>query len=50
MKGAFFPQKLFNLGPVLNKLMHSSVSLGDFCDFAEKIAILGLFQLLFARF
>ena len=50
MKGAFFQQKVFDLGPVRNKLMHSSVSLGDFRDFAEKIAILTPFLSLFARF
>ena len=45
----FFAQKLYNLGPVLNKLMqHQCVTdkglsfqpLGNFCDFAREITIL----------
>ena len=54
----FFAQKLSNLGPVLNKpLQLKRVTegpepqlLGDFCDFAAKIAILMPFQSHFARF
>ena len=42
----FFAQKLSNLGPVLNKplllkrVTEGAQLLGDFCDFAAKIAIL----------
>ena len=57
----FFPQKLSNLGLLLNKLLQlkritegewgqSPQALGNFCDFAEKIAILTPFQSLFTRF
>ena len=54
----FFAQILSNLGPMLNKLMQlkrvtegaESRLLGDFCDFAAKIAILTPFQSHFARF
>ena len=52
----FFAQKLSNLGPVLNKpLLLKRVTewaqlVGDFRDFAAKIAILTPFKSHFARF
>ena len=52
----FFAQKLSNLGPVLNKpLLLKRVTkwaqlVGDFRDFAAKIAILTPFESHFARF
>ena len=58
----FFAEKLSNLGPVLNKLMQLKLIsegalggqilqlMGDFCDFAAKLAILTPFQSHFARF
>ena len=57
-KGMFFAQKLSNLGPVLNKPLllkrvtegQSPQLLGDFCDFAAKIAILTPFKSHLARF
>ena len=52
----FSAQKLSNLGPVLNKplqlkrVTEGTQLLGDFFDFAAKIAILTPFELDFARF
>ena len=56
----FFPQKFPNLGPSLNRPLQlkritkegeqSLHPLGDFCNFALKIAILTPFQSYFARF
>ena len=54
----FFAQKLFNLGPVLNKPLllkrvtegADPATAGDFCDFAAKVAILTPFKSHFARF
>ena len=52
----FFAQKVSNLGPVLNKsLLLKCVTewaqlMGDFRDFAAKIAILTPFESHFARF
>ena len=54
----FFAQKLSNLGPVLNKQLKlkrvtkgaEPQLLGDFYDFAAKIAILTPFKPHFARF
>ena len=52
----FSAQKLSNLGPVLNKplqlkrVTEGAQLLGDFCDFASKIAILTPFESDFARF
>ena len=52
----FSAQKLSNLGSVLNKplqlkgVTEGAKLLGDFCDFAAKIAILTPFDSDFARF
>ena len=52
----FFAQKLFYLGPVLNKplrlkrVTEGTQLLGDFWDFAVKIAILTPFESHFSRF
>ena len=52
----FFAQKLSNLGPVLNKplllkrVAEGAQLLGDFCNFAAKIAILTPFESRFGRF
>ena len=52
----FFAQKLSYLDPLLNKplllkrVTEGAQLLGDFCDFAAKIAILTPFKSQFARF
>ena len=52
----FFAQKLSNLGPevkkplLLQRVAEWAQLLGDFCNFAAKIAILTPFESHFARF